>query len=130
MSTHSHTRSTPPTTVTTIDHPFSMPQTCSTFPTTCSGTIRAQISTTKCRKTSDSDQLAAKRLKVQDDNNNNTNNNNSINNNNNSINNNNDNHDNSADNNNNNLVPVKGGRGGHKACKQRNCVNNKYVSST
>ena len=107
-----------------------MPQTHSTFPTTCSSTIHAQISTTKHRKTLDLDQLAAKHLKVQDDNNNNAdnadNNNNSIDN----HNNNNNNNNNSANNNNNNLVPMKGGQGGHKACKQRNCVNNKYVSST
>ena len=101
-----------------------MPQTRSTFPTTRSGTVRANLSTTKRRKTSDSDQLAAKRLKVQDDNDNADNDNDSIDNDND-----NDGIDNSADNNNNNLVPVKGGRGGHKARKQRNRIN-KYVSST
>ena len=92
-----------------------MPQTRSTLPTTRSGTVRAHLSTTKCRKTLDSDQLAAKRLKtqgkVQDDN------------------------DEISDDNNadsvtdpivddEDLVPVKGGQGGHKARKQRNRVQN------
>ena len=86
-----------------------MPPTCSTFPTTRSGTICGNIPSTKCCKILDSDQLAPKCLKTQgkasDDNDNDPNDNN-------------DGTDNDEG-----LVPMKGGRGGHKACKQKNQEN-------
>ena len=59
---------------------FSKPPTHSAFPTTCSGTIHGNIPSIKCRKISDSDQLALKCLKTQckasDDNDNDPDNNN------------------------------------------------------
>ena len=86
-----------------------MPSAWSTFPTTHSGTICGNIPSTKHRKILDSDQLAPKHLKTQgkasDDNNNDP-----------------DDNDYGTDNDE-GLVPMKGGRGGHKAHKQKNWEN-------
>ena len=124
MFSHTHVILQPPSSPssTLLAIAFSMSPTHSTFPTTRSGTIRANNPTTKCRKTSDLDQLAAKRPKTQG-----------------KIE---DNSDSDADHNGNgtdnndigtddeeDLVPMKGGQGGHKARKQRN-RDHRYFYST